>query len=196
MQLNRSIVHVASLAVLLAAVAAAPPAGAQDSPQSVSLQVVKDLYASAAYEDALTAVAKLDAAAPNMEADEYRVYCLVALGRLDEADKAVEDVLTARPEYHTSSAEASPRIQALFAKVRRRIGPALVKRMYQQAKAAMDKKDREEAIAQFEAMLRIADDPDVRDEPSIAELKELGTGFLELSRAMAKPTPPASARRA
>jgi TonB family protein len=193
MQLNRSSVHVASLAVFLAAVAAAHPAGAQDSPQSVSLQSVKDLYASAAYEDALTAVAKLDAAAPNMEADEYRVYCLVALGRLDEADKAVEDVLTARPEYHASSAEASPRIQALFAKVRRRIGPALVKRMYQQAKAAMDKKDREEAIAQFEAMLRIAEDPDVRDEPSIAELKELGTGFLELSRAMAKPTPPAAA---
>ena len=193
MQLNRSIVGAASLGVFLTAVAAVPPAGAQDSPQAVSLQVVKDLYASAAYEEALTAVAKLGADAPNMEADEYRVFCLVALGRLDEAEKAVETVLTARPEYHTSSAEASPRIQALFTKVRRRIGPALVKRMYQQAKSAMDKKEREEAVAQFEAMLRIANDPDVRDEPSIAELKELGTGFLELSRAMSKPAAPAAA---
>lgn len=191
MQLNRSIVGAASLGVFLTAIAAVPPAGAQDSAQSVSLQVVKDLYASAAYEEALTAAAKLDADA-NMEADEYRVFCLVALGRLDEAEKAVETVLTARPEYHTSSAEASPRIQALFTKVRRRIGPALVKRMYQQGKSAMDKKEREEAIAQFEAMLRIADDPDVRDEPNIAELKELGTGFLELSRALSKPAAPAA----
>jgi TonB family protein len=196
MQLNRSIVGAASLGVFLTAIAAAPPAGAQDSAQSVSLQVVKDLYASAAYEEALTAATKLDADAPNMEADEYRVFCLVALGRLDEAEKAVETVLTARPEYHTSSAEASPRIQALFTKVRRRIGPALVKRMYQQAKSAMDKKEREEAIAQFEAMLRIADDPDVRDEPNIAELKELGTGFLELSRALSKPAAPPAASAA
>ena len=196
MQLNRSIVGAAFLGLFVTAVAAVPPAGAQDSPQAVSLQVVKDLYASAAYEEALTAVAKLDVDAPNMEADEYRVFCLVALGRLDEAEKAVETVLTARPEYHTSSAEASPRIQALFTKVRRRIGPALVKRMYQQAKSAMDKKEREEAIAQFEAMLRIANDPDVRDEPSIAELKELATGFLELSRAMSKPAAPAAAAAA
>jgi TonB family protein len=164
--------------------ATAPGAGAQDAAQSVSLQVVKDLYASAAYEDALTAVGRLNADAPNVEADEYRVFCLVALGRVEDAEKAIETVLMARPEYHTSSAEASPRIQALFAKVRQRIGPALVKKMYQQAKAAMDRKDREEAIAQFEAMLRIADDRDVRDEENMAELRELGNGFLELSRAM------------
>jgi TonB family protein len=63
--------------------------------------------------------------------------------------------------------------------------------MYQQGKSAMERKEREEAIAQFEAMLRIADDPDVRNEPTIAELRELGNGFLELTRATApKPVPP------
>ena len=192
MQLHRSWFQVAAFTLGVASLAAPPRAAAQDSAQSVSLQVVKDLYASAAYEDALTAVGKLDADTRNVEADEYRVFCLVALGRVDEAEKAVETVLLARPEYHADSAEASPRIQALFTKVRRRIGPALVKKMYQQAKAAMDKKDRDEAIAQFDAMLRIADDPDVREEPNIAELRELGTGFLELSRAMpAKIAPPA-----
>jgi TonB family protein len=193
MQLHRSLCRVASPGVFLALLAAAPPVGAQGSPAANSLQSVKDLYASAAYEEALTAVGKLDAAeanTPNVEAEEYRVFCLVALGRLDEAEKAVEAVLTARPEYHTNSAEASPRIQALFAKVRRRIGPALVKSMYQQARTAMDQKNRDEAIARFEAMLRIADDPDVREEANIAELKELGSGFLELSRAIAKPAPP------
>jgi TonB family protein len=184
MQLHRLVFALAAVALVVLSLAAPPQAAAQDPARSVSLQVVKDLYASAAYEDALTAVGKLDADTPNVEADEYRVFCLVALGRVDEAEKVVETVLMARPEYHTDSAEASPRIQALFKKVRRRIGPALVKKMYQQAKAAMDKKDRDEAIDQFEAMLRIADDPDVREEANIAELRELGSGFLELSRAM------------
>src|SRR4051794_1303676 len=78
------------------------------------LQSVKDLYASAAYEDALSAVVKLDAAAPNVEAEQYRVFCLVALGRIDEADHVVEELLTARPEYRPDAADASPRIQALF----------------------------------------------------------------------------------
>src|SRR5687767_9017635 len=128
---NRSTFHAASLSVFLLSVAVAPGARAQDTPRAVSLQAVKDLYASAAYEEALTAVGKMDSETPNLEAEEYRVFCLVALGRLDEAEKAVETVLMARPEYHTDSAEASPRIQALFKKVRRRIGPGLVKQMYQ-----------------------------------------------------------------
>jgi len=55
-----------------------------------ALQAVKDLYASAAYEDGLSAVGKLDATARNIEAEPYRVFCLVALGRLDEAGQAVE----------------------------------------------------------------------------------------------------------
>jgi TonB family protein len=63
--------------------------------------------------------------------------------------------------------------------------------MYHQGKAAMDRKERDQAIAQFEAMLRIANDPDVRNEEHIAELKELGSGFLELTRAIpARPVPP------
>ena len=184
MQLERFPIRSAALCLVFVSLGATPRALAQEPAQSVSLQVVKDLYASAAYEDALTAMGKLDGDAPNVEADEYRVFCLVALGRGDDAEKVIEKVLMARPEYHTSSAEASPRIQALFAKVRGRIGPALVKKMYQQAKAAMDRKDREEAIAQFEAMLRIADDRDVRDQENMAELRELGSGFLELSRAI------------
>jgi TonB family protein len=161
------------------------------------LQSIKDMYASAAYEDALSAVTKLDAAGPNVDTEQYRVFCLVALGRVEEADQAVENLLTARPEYRPDAADASPRIQALFATVRRRIGPALVKRQYQQARAAMERKEREEAIAQFETMLRIADDADIRTDASVAELKELGAGFLDLSRAMpVTPKPRAEAAAA
>jgi TonB family protein len=176
-------------ASVLALAFAAPVLAGQDP-----LQSVKDLYASAAYEDALSAVVKLDAAAPNVEGEQYRVFCLVALGRVDEADQVVEALLTVRPEYRPDAADASPRIQGLFATVRRRIGPALVKRKYQQARAAMERKDRDEAISQFEAMLRIADDADIRTDASVSELRDLGSGFLELSRAMpALPKPVAEA---
>jgi TonB family protein len=185
MQVNRSFARASALVILSLSVWA-PLASAQDG-----LQTVKDLYASAAYEDALSAVGKLDPATPSLEAEQYRVFCLVALGRMDEADTAVEAVLMAHPEYRPDPAQASPRIQTVFSQVRRRIGPALVKKMYQQGKAAMERKDRAEAVSQFEAMLRIANDPDVRGEANVAELKELGSGFLELSKAIPEKAVPA-----
>src|SRR3954451_6175653 len=83
------------------ALAVTAPVFAQQDP----LQSVKDLYASAAYEDALSAVVRLDAATPNAEAEQYRAFCLVALGRVDEADQVVQELLTARPEYRPDAAE-------------------------------------------------------------------------------------------
>ena len=157
-------------ASVLAAGFTVPVLAAQDP-----LQSVKDLYASAAYEDALSAVVRLDAAAPTVEAEQYRVFCLVALGRVDEADKVVESASDRPSRISAGAADASPRIQALFATVRRRIGPALVKRKYQLARAAMEQKNRDEAISQFEAMLRIADDADIRTDPSVAELRGAGS---------------------
>jgi len=197
MHLNRTFIVTCFSTFLLATLATAPRVAAQDS-----MQAVKELYASAAYEDALTAVGKIDSPSePNLEAEQYRVFCLVALGRMDDAALAVESVLTLQPEYRPNSADASPRIQTLFSQVRRRMGPTLVKRMYQQGRSAMERKDREEAVAQFEAMLRIANDADVRNEASMSELRELGGGFLELSKALppkpkpAEPAPTAAAPR-
>lgn len=179
-----------SVRVLLFVLAVLPaPAFGQDS-----LQAVRELYASAAYEDVLSAVGKLDpASAIADEAEQYRVFCLVALGRMNEAGQAVEAVLMARPEYTPDPAEASPRIQTLFSEVRQRIAPGLVKKMYQKGRAAMERKDREEAIAGFEAMLRLADAPEIRDDAMVVELKELGSGFLELSRTIAAVKAPAVA---
>ena len=162
-------------------------AAAQDA-----LQTVKDLYASAAYEDALSAVAEVGDHAPSAETAQYRVLCLVALGRMPEADRAVASLLTAEPEYRPDATQASPRILALFSQVRRRIGPGLVKRAYQQGRAAMERKDRDEAIAQFEAMLRLANDADVRGDAMVGELRDLGAGFLELSRALPGKQPAAA----
>lgn len=189
MQSHRIPTWIIRSAFVLISAATASPLAAQDG-----LQRVKDLYASAAYEDALSAVGKIDGGGgSSLETEEYRIFCLVALGRMNEAEQAVESVLTSHPEYRPDSAQASPRIQSLFSQVRRRVGPALVKRMYQQGRAAMERKDREEAVAQFEGMLRVADDPDIRTDASISELKELGSGFLELSKALPAKAKPAEA---
>ena len=57
----------------------------------------------------------------------------------------------------------------------------------------MDRKDRDEAIDEFETMLRLADDEDVRGDAMVGELKDLGAGFLTLSRALpAQPKPAAT----
>lgn len=157
------------------------------------VQKVKDLYSSAAYEDTLTAISSLAPAEPKPELEQYRIFSLVALGRVAEAEQVVESVLTAHPRYHPEAGDASPRIQELFAKVRKRIGPDAVKGLYKDAKAALDKKDREGAVALFEEMLRTADDPDIKDQPSVGELRLLGSGFLELSRALPAATPASSA---
>jgi tetratricopeptide (TPR) repeat protein len=186
--LTRSLHPITLSVVLTTWVAASPRARAQDA-----LQTVKDLYASAAYEDALAAVGRLGSLAPSIETAQYRVFCLVALGRMVEADRAVESLLTAEPEYHPDPAQASPRILALFSQVRHRIGPGLVKQAYHRGRAAMDHQDREEAIGEFEAMLRLADDPDVRDDAMVTELRDLGSGFLTLSRALPSPARPAAA---
>ena len=180
MALHQRSYRISGLVFAFATLAWVPQVSAQNS-----LQAVKDLYASAAYEDALSAVGKFDSAAePNLEAEQYRIFCLVALGRMDEASQAVETLLKASPEYRPDAAQASPRIQSLFSQVRRRIGPTLVKNYYQKGRAAMERKDRDEAVAQFEAMLRMANDEDVRNEPSVSELRDLGAGFLDLSKAL------------
>jgi len=198
MPITRKSFVISCSAFLLSMIVPVMRADAQDS-----LKAVKDLYESAAYEDALTAVGKFDSPGePNLEAEQYRVFCLVALGRMDEAAQAVETVLLARPEYRPDAAQASPRIQTLFSQVRKRIGPSLVKKYYQQGRAAMERKDREDAVTQFEAMLRVANDADVRNEATVSELRELASGFLELSKALpakpkaAEPSPAPVAPRA
>ena len=172
--LNRSVG-----AAVVVLVVTASPLLAQDA-----VQTIKDLYASAAYEETLSAATSLGAADPKPEVEQYRAFSLVALGRVAEAEQVVEALLKVRPRYRPETAAASPRIQDLFARVRSRIGPGVVKTLYGDGKAALERKDRGAAIALFEEMVAAADDPDIKDQATVAELRLLGAGFLELSKAL------------
>jgi TonB family protein len=146
------------------------------------LQRVQDLYASASYEAALTAVSGLHGSTPEVE--QYRVLCLVALGRMEAADRAVEQLLKQHPLYRPLAADTPPRIQELFTTVRRRLAPSLAQAMYLDGKNAFDAKDRATAVRIFEELARVTGDRDLQESPAIGEMRLLAEGFLTLSKAL------------
>src|SRR5436305_1954767 len=113
--------------------------GAVVSAQDNALATARDLYASAAYDDALAMLNRLRASdhAPDQSPaiEQYRAYCLLALGRAADAEQAIEAVVAAQPTYQPNDTDVSPRVRSAFAAVRRRMLPAIVQQTYAQAKA-------------------------------------------------------------
>jgi hypothetical protein len=162
-----------------------------------TLSTARDLYAGAAYEDALVLLDRLRAAGPRSDEiatiDQYRAFCLIALGRAADADQAIEAVVAAEPSYQPSGSEVSPRVRSAFSDVRRRVLPALVQSRYATAKAAFDRRDFVQAAAGFRQVLDVLGAPDVASaasQPPLSDLKILAIGFYDLSAAAAAPPPP------
>jgi len=168
-----------------------------------ALQQIKSLYASAAYEDALSAIARAQASGRRLEFEQYRVFCLVALGRTAEAERAIASVVQTDPSFVPDTNNMSPRIRDLFTKTRRALVPEIAHRLYVEARESLDRQDKAAANAKFEAVVRLIDstndaklqqDGDA-DEPLLSELRLLASGFLDLSRATearAAAAPPAT----
>ena len=155
-----------------------------------SLQSAKNLYASAAYEDALRVLSRLSGGDVQAEAARYRVFCLIALGRTEEAEQAIQTVVVSDPLYVPDSADVSPRIRELFVRTRQQLVPDIARRMYGEAKAALNRKDSAAAIAGFEALIRLIDGGENGTEGELGELRFLAAGFLDLSRAVRAPQAP------
>src|SRR5207247_1639951 len=64
-----------------------------------SINAARDLYTAAAYEDALALLDRLRASAHRADdsryIEQYRAFCLLALGRTTDAERAIEAVVTA-----------------------------------------------------------------------------------------------------
>jgi TonB family protein len=163
-----------------------------------SLAAARDLYASAAYEDALAALDRLSMAGVRDDerraVDQYRALCLLALGKATEAEHAIEAVVSADPWYHPSNGDASPRVRGAFSDVRRRVLPGLAQQKYADAKAAFDRKDYRVASEAFGQVLDLFADPDMAaaaGRPPLTDLRVLIVGFRELSlQALAPPPAP------
>jgi tetratricopeptide (TPR) repeat protein len=165
------------------------------------LTVARGLYASAAYEEALATLDRVEVSARSEQIDEYRVFCLFALGRSAEATSAV-DALIARNPLFVPDADASPRIVTLFTSARRRLLPSLIRQRYLAAREELDRHDYEKAIAAFETVQRLIDEasPDAPVDETSLDLRVLVTGFLDLARTSlaakaAAPAAPAEVQR-
>jgi hypothetical protein len=162
-----------------------------------SLAVARDLYASAAYDEALSMLNGLATSAKAPEErqsiDLYRTLCLVALGRSADADRAIEAMVQRDPLYRPSADDLSPRLRSSFGDVRKRMLPSIIQKQYADAKAAFDKQDFTAATAGFEGVLTGIADPDIASSaaaPPLSDLRTLAAGFKDLS---VKFTPPPAA---
>jgi protein TonB len=179
-----------ALTLLLALSAAG--ASAQDG----DLTKARDLYASAAYDDALAMLNRLRSAdhpaSQSRAIEQYRAFCLLALGRSADAEQAIEAVVAAEPTFQPGESDASPRIRTAFTSVRRRMLPSIIQQKYATAKAAYDRKEFAAAAEGFTQVLNALADPDVASEarqPPLADLRTLAGGFQELAAKAATPPP-------
>ena len=177
--------------VIVGLVLTAAQAGLGDS-----LSAAKDLYASAAYEDALSALTRLNVGGANApeiarQVDEYRAFCLFALGRTGEAESIAESIIRKEPLTQLDTADASPRIELMFTNVRKRILPSLIRERFRTARSGIDHKNfsaAEPHLIEATLMIAEAEKIGVKDD-GLADLGVLVDGFLQLIRSTADQRP-------
>ncbi len=146
------------------------------------LSAVKDLYASASFEEALTRLAGAEDRLGKEQTEQYRALCLLGLGRTEEAQSSLERMVAAKPLYSIPESDVSPRLVAMFREVRKRMLPGAARDLYAKAKADYDAKQYASAASQFRDMLAVINDADMGDRAaSLSDLKMLGEGFLKLA---------------
>jgi len=171
-------------AVVLVAAMAGRVAVASSSDDT--LVRAKTLYAAAAYDEALAVLDQLkDAPAEDSTSiAEYRVFCLLALDRGDEARKNIDSILHRNPRYLPSLDQASPRIQGIVRDVRRESLPRIVVERYGAAKAAFERKD-PAAAQQFDDVLALLDERDLDQTSTLNDLRAVASAFRDLAKAVA-----------
>ena len=158
------------------------------------LSEAKTQYEGAAYEDALTTLTKASASTPadRVQLEQYRALCLIALGRLPEAERAVVALVEADPTYVPPSSVASPRVLAIVADIRRKELPGVTRRVLDSGRAAYEAKNIPLAQRQFDLLLKLLDDPAMEGRPEREDLRAVAKGFntLLVSAPAAPPAEP------
>jgi tetratricopeptide (TPR) repeat protein len=176
--------------LMLASTPLAASAAAQDA-----LEEAKAHYAAAAYEEALSTLTRVEKAplANKVEVEQYRAFCLIALGRLPEAERAVASLVAVDPKYVPSATVASPRVLQLVSDMRRKELPGIARRLLDEGRAAYQDKQFERAEQTFALLLQLLEDPALKGRPENEDMRVLAQGFVTLADAAAAP-PPAPAQ--
>ena len=169
----------------LLAVFVAPQLAVPAAAQNV-LDQARRHYDAAAYEEALSTLATADRGTRSqiVEVEQYRALCLIALGRMADAERAVTAVIEADPLYVPP---ASPRVQSFISEVRRNALPAVARRLLESGRAAYTKKDLDLAREHFDLLLRVLADPAMQGRSEAADLRVLADGFVTLVTASSAP---------
>lgn len=175
--------RIALAALAAVSVVAPPPVGANDV-----LAEVRQLYAEAFYERALTVLDHVSTQETLTPADEqsirrYKALCLIALDRTEDAVRVVDEIVRENPAARPDSVDP-PRLRKLISDARGRVLPDLVRERYARGRAHFERKAFAEASADFESVVALLDDTSVglRATPGLADLGLLARGFLDLLR--------------
>jgi len=156
-----------------------------------ALAEAKALYSSAAYEEALAMLDRLEDGRledVGIEVSLYRMFCLLVLDRIDEAEAVILELVTADPFFVPTTDQASPRIRSMFGDRRRALIPSIAWRMYADARAGFDRKD--PGVAErFDRIVRLLDEPGLTTDSTVADLRILAAGFRDLVNAAAEGAP-------
>jgi TonB family protein len=160
------------------------------------LAAARELYAAANYDEALSKLnelaSKKDAVTEPGAVALYRALCLYGLGRTNDGDRAVEELVTQNPLYRPPLDDLSPRIRATVTDTRRRLLPTLLQQQFNDAKIAYDRQDFAVAVAGFSLVLNGLDDPDIEAaaaQSPLADLRTLSNGFRDLAQKALAPPP-------
>ncbi|MCL4848546.1 MAG: energy transducer TonB [Acidobacteria bacterium] len=157
--------------------------------QSVPLAEARRLFEAAAYEEALAALASVEVSgqvAAGRDQALLRALSLVALGREDEARAAMRVATDLDPAFVLDPSMAAPRVCEMYDEVRQSRVPELIRARYGGAREALAAREYARAAEGFAAVQALIDTtrstlPEAEG-ARLAELHELATGFLDLSR--------------
>ena len=172
---------------LALAVMTAPPLAVSAVAQTM-LDQARRHYDAAAYEEALSTLARADRGSPAqlIEVEEYRALCLFALGRTADAEKAIATIVETDPMYVP---DASPRVESFISGVRSLVLPGVARRLLDRGRAAYTRKEFERAEEDFSLLLRILADPVMQGRAETVDLRVLADGFTTLLAAASAPAP-------
>ena len=178
-------------------------AGSRARAPRIRSSAAKDLYASAAYEDALSTLSRTGRrlGAPDVarQVDEYRALLPVCAGPHagSRIDRGVDDPRRNRWRGWTA-ADASPRLEPMFADVRKRLLPSLIRERFRTREIARSirraSRGAEPQLTEARLMIAEAEELGVKDD-GLADLSVLVDGFLQLIRSVGRSTASRAAGR-
>jgi tetratricopeptide (TPR) repeat protein len=177
--------HLGRLAVAALMLTVAEPAVTSAQTLEKLEERVRKLYSSASYEEALALVG--NTAEPGVQ--QYRVLCLLALGRQQEAKVALNALVTAAPDFAVSE-DLPPRFITMLSQTRQQVLPSILRAWFAEARDHYQKQAYDQARSQFERVLALTSDAAVKDMDGLADLRDLrllADGYLELIRELQTP---------